>query len=145
MKPPGTESLLLHYRDQELYEAFRREMIAARRINKRYIYRRLADTPSSRFWVTHRSANNILTKMFRAYQRQEDPAALLHSLTPVRREMYTELFARALRLFSQYPTMHISDISKRVVVQPAPKFYLTPASIHRTLRLYIRSLRSARQ
>lgn len=85
------------------------------------VYGSIVNMPSRRFWVSDVRAALVVSAMMR---KEVD----LDSMWPLKKEMYEEIFSRVMRLREEHPGLSTSELCARVVVQPAPKFYLTPGS-----------------
>lgn len=77
--------------------------------------------PSRRFWVSDIRAALVISAMIRG---ETD----LNTMWPLKKEMYEEIYSRVLTLQEEHPELTISELCAKVIVQPAPKFYLTPGS-----------------
>lgn len=76
--------------------------------------------PSKRFWVSEERASVVLSVML----QEKQPQAIIRN----RKEMFREIYKRAIRLMKKEPELSISEVARRVVNQQAPKFYLSPKS-----------------
>lgn len=85
------------------------------------VYNNIVNMPSRRFWVSDIRATLVVSAMMR---KEAD----LESMWPLKKEMYEEIFRRVMLLREEHPGLSTSELCARVVVQPAPKFYLTPGS-----------------
>lgn len=84
------------------------------------IYRDIVNKPASRFYVSEERAAIVVGAMMRGVS--------IDSMIPNKREMFTEIFRRAMDIRKEHPNMPILEVVSQVVRQPAPKFYLTPGS-----------------
>ena len=85
------------------------------------VYSRIVNMPSRRFWVSDIRAALVVAAMMRGEARLDK---MCHS----KREMYEEIYRRVIALRNNHPGMTTSELCAIVVMQPAPKFYLTPGS-----------------
>lgn len=85
------------------------------------VYKNIVNMPSCRFWVSDIRASLVVC----AIRRGED---CLKSMCQTKREMYQEIYRRVADLQKRHPEWSISELCATVVMQPAPKFYLTPGS-----------------
>ena len=85
------------------------------------VYRKIADMPSRRFWVSDTRATVVVSAVLRG-----EP--VLEGMWSLRREMYAEICRRVTELRAEKPDMTVPELCSAVVCQPAPKFYLTPGS-----------------
>lgn len=85
------------------------------------VYKKIVDMPSRRFWVSDLRATLVISGMMRGN-------AHLEKMCQSKREMYEEIYSRVLSLIERYPDKPIPKLCAMAVIQPAPKFYLTPGS-----------------
>ena len=85
------------------------------------IYRKMADSPSDRFWVSEERALIVVLQIMKG--------DTLLSMGKNKRDMFFEIYRRATIMKQKYPTLSLTKIMFKVVRQPAPKFYLTEGSI----------------
>lgn len=85
------------------------------------IYRKMADSPSDRFWVSEERALIVVLQIMKG--------DTLLGMGKNKRDMFFEIYRRATIMKQKYPTLSLTKIMFKVVRQPAPKFYLTEGSI----------------
>ena len=85
------------------------------------VYNTIVNMPSRRFWVSDIRAALVVAAMMRGEAR-------LDKMCQSKREMYEEIYRRVITLREHNPNMTTSELCAMVVMQPAPKFYLTPGS-----------------
>lgn len=85
------------------------------------IYRKMADSPSDRFWVSEERALIVVLQIMKG--------DTLLGMGKNKRDMFFEIYKRATIMKQKYPTLSLTKIIFKVVRQPAPKFYLTEGSI----------------
>lgn len=85
------------------------------------VFNNIVNMPSRRFWVSDIRAALVISAMLRGEAR-------LDKMCRSKREMYEEIYRRVMILRHEYPEHTISKLCAMVLVQPAPKFYLTPGS-----------------
>lgn len=85
------------------------------------IYRKMADSPSDRFWVSEERALIVVLQIMKG--------DTLLGMGKNKRDMFFEIYRRATIMKQKYPTLSLTKIMFKVVRQPAPKFYLTESSI----------------
>lgn len=100
---------------------FHRVIAPLRSVRLADVARLVAESPSSRFWVSEERAAIVISAM--AAGRPLPP------MTPTRREMFAELYRRYLLLRPLHPGWSVLRIMEVVVHQPAPKFYFTPRTM----------------
>ena len=120
MKPHGSKFEYGHERDTDLLRAYRQLIISAEYISMPLIYESVVMMPSSRFWVSEERAAIVIAAMMKGDK--------LLSMRPNKREMFVEIYRRAMTLKKECPQLSVLDVAFKVVRQPAPKFYLTPGS-----------------
>ena len=128
MKYLGSNCEFEQERNLDLLHACRQEMALATHIHMRDIYRRAAERPARRFWVSEERAAIVIGRMLRGDSLQE--------MRPLKREMFQEIFRRAKEILNRHPGFNISHVALLVVHQPAPKFYLTPGSVKTILHRF---------
>lgn len=82
------------------------------------VYVEAVNRPSARFWVSEERAAIVISSMMKGDS--------LSRMRPTKREMFNEIYRRAMEIKKQKPSLSIYDIAFIVVRQPAPKFYITP-------------------
>lgn len=120
MKPHGSKFEYEQQRNEELVRTYFELMEAATYICPADIYREVVNKPSSRFWVSEERAAIVIAAMMKGDQ--------LMSMRPNKREMFREIFRRAMVIRNEKPELSIFEIACLVVMQQAPKFYLSPGS-----------------
>lgn len=85
------------------------------------VFKRVAEMPSERFWVSEERAFIVISEMFRGKKMEK--------MGKMKREMFYEIYKRTLELKEAYPELSLRMIVEKVCIQPAPKFYLTPKTI----------------
>lgn len=108
-------------RIDDLMRAYDDHISLCRYINMPDVYNKIVNMPSKRFWVSDIRAALVVSAMIRG-------EADLESMWPMKKEMYLEIYSRVVSLRKQNPQLSISESCSIVVMQPAPKFYLTAGS-----------------
>lgn len=85
------------------------------------VYNNIVNMPSRRFWVSDIRAALVISAMTRGEAR-------LDKMCASKREMYEEIYRRVATMREKHPDKTTSELCAMVVIQPAPKFYLTPGS-----------------
>lgn len=116
MKHLGSKSEFEEERNSELLKTYNRLISEADYIVPAVIYNKLVNEPSSRFWVTEERAAVIISKMRKGHS--------LERMHPNKREMFQEIYRRAMILMKQDATLSLLEVAMKVVNQPAPKFYI---------------------
>lgn len=121
MKHKGARMEFHRERTEDLMRAYVEYVSSCGKVSMSDVYRKIVDMPSSRFWVSDTRAAVVMSAVLRG-----EP--VLERMWSLRREMYTEICRRVMKLRSQRPDMTVPQLCSAVVSQPAPKFYLTPGS-----------------
>lgn len=120
-KPPGTLADYAEDRLEELLKIYRAIVKSSRVIPQgTRLFAMIANHPTSRFWVSEVRAASVIGKL----KRNES----LGGMRPLKREMFTEIYRRYLAVEKQHPDWAMIDIIGHVLIQPAPKFYISPSS-----------------
>lgn len=108
-------------RNADIMRVFRQKIASASVIRMPDICRQVAESPSSRFWVSEERAAIVISAM--------QAGRPLPRMTYNKREMFAEIFRRYLLLRPLHPHKTIIELATIIVNQPAPRFYFTPRSI----------------
>lgn len=108
-------------RNKELIRVYNEKLKQADYIIMPEIFKQVANSPCSRFWVSEERAAVVMSAML--------VGKPLLNMTKNKREMFEDLFQRFLMLREKYPKKPICSLSTMAVYQPAPKFYMTPRTI----------------
>lgn len=120
MKPHGSHFEYEDQRNDNLMTVYHKIIVEANYVRMPDIYEKVANSPSRRFWVSEERAAIVVSAMMRGDK--------LKNMRPLKREMYNEIYNRAMSLREKHPSLPVSQLVAMVVEQPAPKFYLTPGS-----------------
>ena len=120
MKNFGSTFEYERQRNDDLMRAYREELATCAFIKMPELLEKVVNKPSKRFWVSEERAAIVLSAMMRGDK--------LKNMRPLKREMFNEIYRRAMELSRQQPGMPVYQLAFNVVRQPAPKFYLTPGS-----------------
>lgn len=121
MKNFGSTVEFTRQRNADIMRVFRRIFAGSRGVSLPEIYRQVADSPSSRFWVSEHRAAIVIAAM--------QAGRKTRLLTENKREMFDEIYRRYLLLRAEHPDKSIIELATLIVHQPAPKFYFTPGSV----------------
>ena len=119
MKHKGSILAFTSQRNEELMNAYRNAISNVPFIDIDTVAEQIANSPCSRFWVSEERALIIIHAL-------DNKKNILDSMSPMKRELFTEIYSRVNDLRSTEPAIPIHDIVFRVVNSPAPKFYLQP-------------------
>ena len=124
MKHRGSTFDLEQQRNDDLYRAYREQMKRALTLQgfiaMPEVWQRTANSAPSRFWVSPGRATIVIASMLNGKS--------IASMRQPRQEMYREILKRVIELRKQHPHLPLHKIVHKAVLQPAPKFYLTPLS-----------------
>lgn len=132
MKKKGNYCDYTLSKDAELVSRFKQLLSEVRIVDLDDIFRRVAESPVSRFFISEIRAYELVT---RRINKGAWPLA-----NPLRREMMDEILKRAERILENGEESTLRTAVYRAVNTPAPKTYLTP----RTCRTLIYGAMSAR-
>lgn len=121
MKYFGSSVEFTRQRNADLMRVFRQKLAEADVIRMPEIFRQVAESPSSRFWVSEERAAIVIASI--------QAGRKLPTMTLNKREMFDEIYRRYSLLRALYPQRSIIDLASEIVHQPAPKFYFTPRSV----------------
>lgn len=121
MRHKGSKAEFSQERDCDLLRAYRDYIATCRYIRQREVLAAVVDMPSKRFWVSTTRAALIVSAMMKG-------RPVLDSMWPQHREMFEEIYRRVVALGAERPELGVADLCAIVVLQPAPKFFLTPGS-----------------
>lgn len=121
MKAFGSSVEFTRQRNADLMRVFRQKLAEADVIRMPDIFRQVAESPSSRFWVSEERAAIVIASI--------QAGRKLPAMTLNKREMFDEIYRRFSILRALYPQRSIIDLASEIVHQPAPKFYFTPRSV----------------
>lgn len=108
-------------RSDDLMRAYDEYLASCDYIRMPDVYRSIVNMPSRRFWVSDIRAALVVSAMIRGEAR-------LDKMCLSKREMYEEIYRRVAAMREKHPEKTTSELCAMVVMQPAPKFYLTPGS-----------------
>ncbi|MDE6410059.1 MAG: hypothetical protein K2K81_07445 [Muribaculaceae bacterium] len=126
MKYFGSTLDFIHRRNDDLMRVFRQKLAEADVIRMADIYKAVAESPSSRFWVSEHRAAIVISSM--------EAGRSLPCMIETKREMFQEIYRRYRELRPLHPKMSLLELASIIVNQPAPKFYFTPSSVREFIR-----------
>lgn len=121
MKYFGSTVEFTHQRNSDIMRVFQQKLVEADVIRMDEICKAVAESPSSRFWVSEERAAIVISSM--------EAGRHLPCITQTKREMFAEIYRRYKELKSRYPHKTIIELATVIVNQPAPKFFFTPRSV----------------
>lgn len=120
MKNVGSTFEYEDARNEDLMRAYQRVLCMSGDKSAADVYKKVAEMPAERFWVSEERAAIVISNMFKGRS--------IANMRSNKREMYEEIFRRVQALKKERPEDTIYELTFEVVQQPAPKFYLTPES-----------------
>lgn len=120
MRHKGSQNEYHEERDMDLLDVYRRTLQSCNHINLYKVVDTVINSPARRFYVSEYRARNVIKRMFNGKP--------LHKISPLRMEMYKEIFERVKKLRKVMPHEPLLIVIEEVLAQPAPKFYLTKSS-----------------
>lgn len=121
MKYFGSSVYFTRERNADIMRVFREKLAAAKVVRMPEIFRAVADSPASRFWVSEERAAVVIASM--------EMGRELPAMTENRRLMFEEIYRRYKHMRRSNPKMSIIELATVIVNQPAPRFYFTPRSV----------------
>jgi hypothetical protein len=91
-----------------------------KQIDVHALYADLVVQPAPRFYVSETRARVVVSRMMKGDK--------LQGMRPLKRAMFEEIHRRVKVLAKEHPKADLSLLCAEVVTQPAPQFYLSPAS-----------------
>lgn len=108
-------------RSDDLMRAYDEYISSCEYISMPDVYNKIVNMPSRRFWVSDKRAYTVVSAMIRGEEK-------LNGMWALKKEMYEEIYRRVVSLRKTHINLSISELCAIAVMQPAPKFYLTPGS-----------------
>jgi len=108
-------------RNEDLMRVYREKLSEVSIIVMPVIFELVAQSPSSRFWVSEERAAIVISAM--AAGRP------MPRMRKNKREMFEEIFRRFVVMHEQQPDKSVYELVALIVNQPAPKFYLTARTV----------------
>lgn len=121
MKPFGSSVEFTRARNADIMRVFRQKLVEAKTVRMLDIFKEVAESPSSRFWVSEERAAIVIASM--------QAGRPLPRMTDNKRRMFEEIYRRYSLLRKSNPHRSIIELASIVVHQPAPEFYFTPRSV----------------
>ncbi len=121
MKHKGALMEYSQERSDDLMRAYDEYIQSCDYIRMPDVYNNIVNMPSRRFWVSDIRAALVISAMMRGEAR-------LDKMCASKREMYEEIYRRVAIMREKHPDKTTSELCAMVVIQPAPKFYLTASS-----------------
>lgn len=108
-------------RNEDIMRAYREQLALADYIVMPEIFRKVAESPAKRFWVSEERAAVEVSRMLvgKPFSR----------MRANKREMFKEIFRRYIALRDLHPRKSLPELVSIIVNQPAPRFYLTPRTV----------------
>ena len=109
-------------RNADLMRNFKELLHKSKHIHMPTVYSQLVKLPARRFWVSEKRAAIVVGRMMRGCD--------LSKMNPVKAEMFREIYKRTMEMRNGDDTdkESIYKTDSEVIMQQAPRFYLTPNS-----------------
>lgn len=121
MKYFGSIMDFTHERNEDLMRVFHAQLAMARFRTTLELFKMVADSPSTRFWVSGERASIVVSAMLSGKP--------LPRMRANKREMFEEIYRRFLVARQIDSKKTVYELVSDIVMQPAPKFYLTPRTV----------------
>ena len=108
-------------RNNDIMRVYRKKIAEASFVFLPAISELVANSPAERFYISPERAAAVVTSM--------DSGKPLPRMRSNKAELYGELYRRFVERKKLYPDKPAKTIMASIVVEPAPKFYLTPRSL----------------
>ena len=108
-------------RNDDIMRVYRKQLALARFIIMPEIFELVAESPASRFWVSEERATIVISAILAGKP--------LPRMRANKREMFEEIYRRFLMERKKFPGKSVYELVSTIVIQPAPKFYLTPRTV----------------
>lgn len=105
------------------------------------VFRAMTQAPASRFWVSEERTFTVISAMMknsrnvrgRATQEILFSGKHLEGFSQSKKKMYMEIYGRVKEWRRQRPHDSLITAVSKVIMQPAPCFYMTQGTIRRTV------------
>lgn len=120
MKHPGANMEYAEERLRDLMRAHDQYLASCAYIRMPELYDNIVNSPARRFYVSDTRAAVVISAMLKGKECKR--------MHPLKREMYQEILRRVMLIRDEHPAWTIAQLCAHAVMQPAPKFYITPGS-----------------
>ena len=121
MKHFGSILDFTRQRNTDLMRVYRQKLAEAHVVTMPDIFRLVAESPASRFWVSEERAAVVISAM--------EAGKPMPRMRSNKIEMFQEIHRRYLLMRVSRPQGSLCELVAEIVNQPAPKFYLTPRTV----------------
>lgn len=127
MKKQGCKVDYATARGEEVKRAFRKawecaaSMVSGYQPDVEHVAAVAVRMPASRFYVSEERAAQVVSQMMRGEGATD-------GMRESKRRMYGELLRRVSQLKTKQPTAPLVDLVASVIYEPAPEFYMEPAT-----------------
>lgn len=119
MKRNGAVMEYSEERIKDLMRAYDEYIASCDHIKMDDVYAVIVNKGAKRFWVSEDRAVHVIYAMMKGIKLK---------MRPLKREMFEEILRRVVEMRRKKPEMPVRVCCRKVVAQPAPKFYLSPGS-----------------
>lgn len=88
------------------------------------VWKRLAEEPAPRFYISHFQAYQRMLQMYKGDRT-------INNLSPYRRRLFEALYDKCLELSQkrEYCKLSLYQLTSFAITQPAPSFFISPATM----------------
>lgn len=108
-------------RARDLWEVYRISLAMAKYIRLNEVYADISEWPARRFYVSEERAYRVVKMMLRGKG--------LHGMHPLKQAMFRDICNRVVGLHKRHPEKSIRTLCRKVVLQSAPRFYLSSSAV----------------
>lgn len=106
-------------------KAYRKALSECRVVNLNAIFKKTAESPASRFFVSEERASAVISKMLCGQKPK--------MVNALKMKMFHEILRRVKKIKAEHPAFSIYRCCVIAVNSPAPMFYMTPLSVRQTI------------
>lgn len=122
------KEFLTQQRNRDLHQVFVNVISELDVINLNDAIEKTVNSPAKRFYIGSDRAYGVLIRWHKY--------GITKLITPLRQEMFEEIYRRVLTLQVVYPDIPLMYLAEMAIEQPAPKFYLEISSAKTILCKY---------
>ncbi len=110
-------------RDRQLTRLYHQYISTHHRVSMPELYEFIANAPAPRFYVSEARAVQVVASIIRRKERY------YWGMRNLKRQMFMEILHRATAMMIDDPTLTLAEAVRKTVRRPAPKFYMSTASV----------------
>lgn len=121
---PKTDKEITEQKYTDLMAAYRR--IAPSCATQAQAWRRVAESPAPRYYITHYQAYQRMLQMFRGDRK-------VREMSIYKKRLYESLYDTVIKLSQkrEFLNMSLYQITQYAILEPAPSFFVSPTSMPR--------------